>query len=565
MPINSDKPHIWKADIAKSMDFYNKWFMRFAPKAYRSTRVETTKQVESLRVETQKQLDSEKTRAERNKHGQFATPSKLALDVLRTAKTLLPNDAQIRFLDPPFGAGAFYSALLDAFPSSRVQSALAFEVDPHYGQEAQKLWSKTKLELRIANFFNVDLPRSEADKANLIICNPPYVRHHHLAGDEKQRLRRLVAKTSGIMLNGLAGLYCYFLLYAHNWLADGGLAGWLIPSEFMDVNYGKEVKQYLLKRVTLLRIHRFDTKQLQFDDALVSSTVVWFKKESPPPEHTVNFTFGGTLEKPEVSNFVSTNELNRASKWTKYPRKATINTQDTNDKKLSDLFEIKRGLATGANDFFILTPEQITQYNIPAQFLLPILPSPRYLGVDEIEADDGGNPVLEQKLFLLACDLPERQLQKRFPALWNYFEMGIKKKINERYICEHRTPWYAQEERLPCPFLCTYMGRQRGGSTRPFRFILNHSNARAANVYLLLYPKPPLKKMIDEHPELLGTIWQNLNKIPVEVLIGEGRVYGGGLHKMEPRELANAPADGVLRSLPKLLEFQFDLFADNGE
>jgi hypothetical protein len=521
--------------------------------------------MESLRVEAQKQLDSEKTRAERNKYGQFATPSKLALDILRTAKTLLPDDAQIRFLDPAFGTGAFYSALLEAFPSSRVQSALAFEVDQHYGQEAKKLWIETKLELRIANFFNVDLPRSETDKANLIICNPPYVRHHHLTGDEKERFRRLVAKNSGIMLNGLAGLYCYFLLYAHIWLADGGLAGWLIPSEFMDVNYGKEVKQYLLKRVTLLRIHRFDTNQLQFDDALVSSTVVWLKKETPPSEHTVNFTFGGTLEKPEVSNFVSTNELNNACKWTKYPQKTTIKAHHANNKKLSGLFEIKRGLATGANDFFILTPEQITQYNIPLQFLLPILPGPRYLNVDEITADGDDNPVLEQKLFLLACNLPERQLKRSFPALWNYFEMGIKKKIHERYICRHRTPWYAQEDRPPCPFLCTYMGRQRGGNTRPFRFILNHSNARGANVYLLLYPKPPLKKMIAERPEMLRTIWQNLNTIPAEALIGEGRVYGGGLHKMEPRELANAPADGVLLSLPKLSESQFDLFTGNGE
>lgn len=47
MPINADKPQIWKADIAKSVDFYNHWFMQFAPKAYRTTRVSTTKEVES--------------------------------------------------------------------------------------------------------------------------------------------------------------------------------------------------------------------------------------------------------------------------------------------------------------------------------------------------------------------------------------------------------------------------------------------------------------------------------------------------------------------------------------
>lgn len=46
MPVNADKPDRWKVDIARSVDFYNDWFMRFAPKAYRDTRVEATEQVE---------------------------------------------------------------------------------------------------------------------------------------------------------------------------------------------------------------------------------------------------------------------------------------------------------------------------------------------------------------------------------------------------------------------------------------------------------------------------------------------------------------------------------------
>ncbi len=33
MPINADKPHLWKADTRASVDQFNRWFMRFAPKA----------------------------------------------------------------------------------------------------------------------------------------------------------------------------------------------------------------------------------------------------------------------------------------------------------------------------------------------------------------------------------------------------------------------------------------------------------------------------------------------------------------------------------------------------
>jgi hypothetical protein len=43
--INSDKPHLWKADIAASVDQFNQWFMQFAPAAFRSTRVKSTEQV----------------------------------------------------------------------------------------------------------------------------------------------------------------------------------------------------------------------------------------------------------------------------------------------------------------------------------------------------------------------------------------------------------------------------------------------------------------------------------------------------------------------------------------
>ena len=45
MAVNSDKTHKWKADTAESVDFYNEWFMNFAPKAFREAREESTTEV----------------------------------------------------------------------------------------------------------------------------------------------------------------------------------------------------------------------------------------------------------------------------------------------------------------------------------------------------------------------------------------------------------------------------------------------------------------------------------------------------------------------------------------
>lgn len=63
--INADKPHLWKADVAASVDQFNQWFMRFAPEAFRSTRVKTTKHVKAALLATRdlRALDAATIRA----------------------------------------------------------------------------------------------------------------------------------------------------------------------------------------------------------------------------------------------------------------------------------------------------------------------------------------------------------------------------------------------------------------------------------------------------------------------------------------------------------------------
>lgn len=508
--------------------------------------------LESNRLALQSRLDAVKTPIERNRLGQFATPPRLAADILDYAHALLPARAPLRFLDPAFGLGAFYAALRESFSTSRIAAAVGYEIDPHYADAALELWQDTPLILRRSDFTHARPPQSDADKFNLLICNPPYVRHHHLTQADKAHLLRTVQRATGLRLNGLTGLYGYFLCLSHAWLADDALSGWLIPSEFMDVNYGRPLKDYLLNRVTLLRIHRFDPADAQFQDALVSSAVVWFKKAAPPADCRVEFTYGGTLTRPAVTKSIAAEVLRQSPKWTKYPLAEEDTRPRQSGLRLSDLFKIQRGIATGANHFFMLSPDQVAAHRLPPECLLPILPSPRFLTTDEIEADVQGRPIMDRPRYLLNCNLPEDAVKQQYPTLWAYLQTGVAAGIDQHYLCRHRSPWYSQEVRAPAPFLCTYMGRQDTGRGRPFRFILNHSQATAPNVYLLLYPRPELALHLKDHPRRIRAVWQALNDIESETLTGEGRVYGGGLHKMEPNELANAPADRILAALPGL-------------
>ena len=100
------------------------------------------------------------------------------------------------------------------------------------------------------------------------------------------------------------------------------------------------------------------------------------------------------------------------------------------------------------------------------------------------------------------------------------------------------------------------MGRN-GNGANPFRFILNHSIATACNVYLMLYPKGTFAEAALKKPAMLTTVWKYLNEINTDELLQHGRVYGGGLYKLEPNELRGLPVNKLVATLPRSVSMGF--------
>jgi len=494
---------------------------------------------EAARADDQIAADSAKSSLDRNRLGQFSTPFPVASQMVDCALKAMPSGMPVRFLEPALGSGVFFSALLRHATAMPIASATGCEIDSAYGDIAHASWASSGLRVVPGDFVSFAADPENFGRFSLLCTNPPYVRHHHLQAERKVALQALVLQRLGLQASGLSGLYVYFVLLADAVLAEGSVASWLLPAEFLYVNYGRVLRDYLTSRVTLLSIHHFNPDDVQFDDALVSSCIVTYRKTHPFDAASCKVSYGGDYLEPQEQRTVPVAELRRLNKWTMAHFGGNGQSADT--LRLKDLFSVRRGIATGANDFFIIDGETATQYDIPRAFLKPILPSPRHLREPVIRGAVDGLPEVPGFRYLLDCSLPPDEVRSRYPGLWRYLQEGVARGICDGYLCAQKEAWYYQERREPAPFLASYMGRANGNRECPIRFFVNFSDAIVTNVFLNLYPTSALAACLDGDRDRMLELGQALNSIPAESILHAGRAYGGGLHKIEPKELLEVP------------------------
>lgn len=496
--------------------------------------------VERLRLRQQSEIDASRSALERNQMGQFATPLPLAMEVVERALSHLRKDGTTRMLEPSCGTGAFFSALRSVVPADKQFDCTGVEIDELFANAAKELWAGTGIKIEQADFIQWSARAENKGQFDLLCANPPYVRHHHMNSEAKRLLQNRVATELQLQSSGLTGLYVYFILLSHSLLADGAVASWLIPSEFLVVNYGRVLRDYLTRKVQLIEVFQFDPEGTQFGDALVSSCIVTYRKAAPRTDQLVLLRFGTSMRQASSERTSTIGKLASSPRWHML---FSEEAQPVDEARISvgELFKVRRGIATGANDFFILTGEQVRERDLPSALLRPVFTSPRQLESEIIDADSSGTPLVKEPLFLLDSNLSLAEIETGYPTAHRYLEEGREAGVADGYLCKSRDIWYQQEKREPAPFLLSYMGRATSKRSSPFRFFLNRSQAIATNGFLCLYPKPALARLLQGDPQRHKELLELLNSISAETLKRNGRSYGGGLQKVEPNELLGLP------------------------
>jgi adenine-specific DNA-methyltransferase len=467
-------------------------------------------------------------RADLRKRGAFATPPELARDVagaVRTHLALGPND-MVDFGDPAFGNGVLFAALREAVGPDRINSARVIEIDPLTARSSAQRWSRSGISVLTGDFLSAP---AERDAWSLVMANPPYRRSQDISQD-LSHLRAALVGRLGITLSARADLYAYFLLQSDAWMREDAVAAWIIPAEFQVTAYGAALRKYLSTRVTLLRMHTYDSSDPLFDNALASTSVVVFRKALPAPEVAVDLTAGGTMLSPTSGRVVTHAELRQSDRWSFASLSSPANHRDVGER-MGDLFTFRRGIATGANSYFVLTDEQLTEYEVDRKWVRPLVPAAREIRDGHIRAGADMDPIPSSGRWLIDTTSTIEEIRKESQSFASYLE-NVEASVGDRYLVARRPSSFKQEQRDPAPYLFLYMAKR---DTTTHRFLWNESRGIHLNNLIGMYPRPSLWEQFDSS----AAVFDRLTHIQNSHLERAGRIYGNGLLKLEPMELAN--------------------------
>lgn len=461
----------------------------------------------------------------RRKFAQFFTPFQLATLM---ADWLLGNKNLKTVLEPAFGLGVFSRALISKKSDLSIKG---FDIDEKIFAESKEIFNNTSIvELHLKDYMFNDWN----NKYDGIICNPPYFKFHDY--DNKTILNEIKNRLK-IKLSGFTNLYTLFLLKSIYQLNPNGRLAYIIPSEFLNSDYGKHVKSALTKNNVLRHIVVFDFEENIFDDALTTACILLCSSDNH--NQKVKFSTIKEIDDLElIRTYISeyplysiddstfnNNKLEPKVKWRKYYQKQN-GIRYKNLIPFSNAAKVVRGIATGANEYFTFSKSKANQYGIDKKYLLPCICKAVDVR-DNFFTEDNYHSLIKsdrQTYLLNANDSKDENVLK-------YIDFGEKTGIDKKYLTANRTPWYSLENRPPSPIWVSVFNRSG------LKFIRNEANIFNLTTFHCVYP---VQNSLFNNINIDVLFAYLLTDIAREIFEDNCREYGNGLQKFEPNDLNKA-------------------------
>ena len=446
----------------------------------------------------------------RKKYAQFFTPEQIS-DFM-ASWVLGGNKEGMDILEPAFGLGVFSRSLYKMNPQIRV---VGYDIDKTIYTFANQNFESLKYDVSINNENYITA--SWTEKFDGIICNPPYLKFHDY---DNTTLISIVNNKLHTHLNGFTNIYTLFLLKSIFQMREGARMAYIIPSEFLNSDYGVEVKRALLQSGVLRHVIIVDFTQCAFDDALTTACILLCENRVSPGN--IHFSNINDVEKLGSSlteyKTIATHQISPEVKWKQYY-------EDNRSSKYSNLVpfstfaKVSRGIATGANNYFTFKASSIDSYNIPEDNFRRCICHAADVQKPIFTEDDFINLANRDKTVFLfnGC------VNKEDPHVQSYIRLGEEIGADKKYLTANRTPWYALENRQPSPIWVSVFNRNG------LRFVRNKAGVYNLTTFHCVYNLGEIDTDI-----LFAYLITNVAK---EIFLDNSRQYGNGLVKFEPNDL----------------------------
>ena len=472
--------------------------------------------------------------------GSFYTPHNLVNYMVDyVSKRIQPQS----ILEPSAGDGRFISPL---FKLNAPITSVEFEREKakclikRFG-DVCAIWEGDFLKLSLEHETQFDL----------IIGNPPYITKKTMPKEQCDRSIKLVNQFS-LNASLFQNMWVSFLLASLRLLSPTGAIFFVLPFEFLQVQYAEKLRTFLEEKFNTIEITTFEDRV--FTDIEQDICLVYFSNEK-----TAKPFIRYTTLKSDTDLAVTFHSMIMRNKPLKKWSNCILNDEETeklqkiaiNYPRIEAVGNISPGIVTGANSFFIRSKSNIEQLEITSTNILPIIIKSSTIPPLLLFTERDFASIAETGVPAYVLNLKTLQRSEFSPALVAHIKSGKKKEIHKRYKCKSRKRWFD----VPVVDTGTVCFFKRF-HTFP-RLIVNQAGIHTTDIAYNI--------RFHNGYEAASFAFCFYNSLTLALCEYNGRFYGGGVGELVPSEFKSLHipykdiSDEKIQVLDRMIRTQEDI------
>lgn len=363
--------------------------------------------------------------------GSFYTPHELIEYMISYIRARI-NPCKI--LEPSAGDGRFAEPL--KLFDAKV-SLVEFDTN-----KAEKLVSHFSSYCNICCSDFIKYANQSNEKFDLIIGNPPYIAKKNIPEEQCQETEKIL-KYFQLDKSIFQNLWVAFVLSSMKLLSNKGAIFFVLPFEFLQVQYAEKLRGFLETRFNTIEIITFEERV--FKEIEQDICLVYLANEQQAKPYIQYTTLSDIISQNQVLQSVIMRNK-PLKKWSN----CILNDEETEalnefSKKFMRVWEfgdISPGIVTGANSFFILSKKEIDKLLISKQYILPIITKASIIPQLLVLKTADFRKTFTEKNRTHLLDLSKLKEEDFSKELRAYLQKGEEEEINKGYKCKARKRWY---------------------------------------------------------------------------------------------------------------------------